>query len=93
MLLTPEQRIQRARSLLATALALALVKAGATVHSMPGEFHLTIGGEQLNPFTVMLQLSDGAISKEIWLDKCKSLGIEDMALAPAAREDLAAKAE
>jgi Zn-dependent protease with chaperone function len=93
MLLTPEQRIQRARSLLATALALALVQAGATVHSMPGEFHLTIGGEQLNPFTVMLQLSDGAISKEDWLDKCKSLGIEDIALAHATPEVSTAKAE
>jgi len=80
MLLTPAQRIDRARSFLGTALALALVNGGWKVHTSPGEFYLDRNGEQLNPHKVIVQLSDGAISKEEWGTKCKALGIEDLSL-------------
>ena len=66
MLLRPDQRIERARSLLATALGLTLVNNGWTLHSRPGEFYLTRGAEQLDPHNLIRQLSDGAISKECW---------------------------
>ena len=84
MLLTPEQRIERARSLLSTGLALALVKNGWTLHSRPGEFHLDRGDEQLDPYKLILQLSGGAISRDAWAKKCKDFGIEDISLAAAA---------
>jgi len=93
MLLTPAQRIERARSLLSTALALALVHHGWKLHSPPGEFHLERGEEQLNPYQLMPQLSDGVISKEAWLTKCKTLGIEDIALANGAERAGTAKQE
>ena len=84
MLLTPEQRIQRTRSLLVTALGLALVNRGWTIHCSPGQFHLGHGEEQLNPRTLVLQISDGTISKEAWAAKCKALGIGDIPLAVVA---------
>ena len=83
MLLTPQQRIERARSLLSTALALALVTNGWKLYSRPGEFHLDKGDEQINPYQLMPQMSDGAISKEAWLTKCKGLGIEGISLTLA----------
>jgi heat shock protein HtpX len=83
MLLTPEQRIDRARSLLSSALGLALVNSGWKVHSRPGEFHLDHGGEQINPHKLILQIANGTISKEAWKAKCKALGIENIPLAIA----------
>jgi hypothetical protein len=81
MLLTPEQRIGRALSLLSTAFRLALVHNGWKLHSRPGEFCLDRGGAQLDPYELMTQLSDGAVSKGAWLTKCQALGIEDVLLA------------
>ena len=63
MLLTPEQRVEPARSLLSTAFGLALVNSGWKVHSSPGEFHLDWGDEQIDPHKLLLQISDGVISK------------------------------
>jgi heat shock protein HtpX len=83
MLLTPEQRIARARSLLAMAFARALVNNGWAVHSRPGEFYLDRSGQRLQPFILISQLSDGAISKEVWASRCKELGIESIRLAAA----------
>jgi heat shock protein HtpX len=93
MLLTPEQRVERARSLLGTALGLALVNSGWKLHSCPGEFHVDRGDEQINPDKVMLQISDGIISKEAWAAKCKALGIEDIPLTIAAESASATKQE
>jgi heat shock protein HtpX len=91
MLLTPEQRIERARSLLSTALALALVNNGWKLHSRPGEFHLDKGTEQINPYKLMLQLSDGAIAKDAWLTQCRSFEIEDIPLVVASENPGVAK--
>ena len=84
MLLTPEQRIPRARRLLASAFALALVKKGWKLHSLPGEFYLEKNGEQLQPFEVTLQLSDGKISTDAWTETCTRHGIANAELVPAA---------
>jgi heat shock protein HtpX len=80
MLLTPEQRIERARSLLAMGFALALIRGGAKLCSSPGEFHFELGDEQLNPFELVTKLSDGAISRAAWEEKCRKLGIENLPL-------------
>jgi Zn-dependent protease with chaperone function len=84
MLLTPEQRIQRARSLLGMAFALALVNTGWNLHARPGEFHLERGDEPVNPFALIEQLSHGNISKDAWAERVCKLGIEDLPLAPVA---------
>jgi len=83
MLLTPEQRVERARSLLGTAFALALINNGWTLHSLPGDLHVECGGERLNPFQLTHQLSNAAMSKEDWAQKCRKWGIEDVQLATA----------
>src|ERR1700722_5053283 len=93
MRLTPEQRIGRARYLLSTAFALALVHNGWKLHSRPGEFHLDRRDEQLDPYKLMTKLSDGAISKEAWLTKCQARGIEDLPLAKIADDSAETKQE
>jgi len=93
MLLTREQRVERARSLLSTALGLALVNNGWKVHSSPGEFHLDRGDEQIDPHRLVLEISDGVISKEAWAMKCKALGIDGIPLVIAAESASAAKQE
>jgi heat shock protein HtpX len=87
MLLSPEQRVARARSLLGTAFGLALVNNGWTLHSRPGEFYLNRGDDQIEPYKLILQLSDSAISKEAWAARCKELGIESIAFAATGRSD------
>jgi hypothetical protein len=84
MLLTPEQRVARARSLLGTAFGLALINNGWTLHSRPGEFHLDREEEQIHPYKVIQELSDGAISKEAWAAKCVKLNIEGVPFAAEA---------
>jgi hypothetical protein len=80
MLLTPEQRVERARSLLGMALGLALVNNGWTLHSRPGEFYLSCGNNRVNPFELILLISDGKISKDAWMAKCAELGIAGLSL-------------
>jgi Zn-dependent protease with chaperone function len=87
MLLRPEQRVERARLLLSAAFGLALVDHGWTVHSRPGNFHLDHGANQLHPHKLVLQLSDGAISKEAWATRCKEMGITGIPIAAAAKND------
>lgn len=81
MLLRPDQRIERARSLLSVALGLTLVNNGWTLHSRPGEFYLSRGHEQVDPNDLVRQLSDGAISKEAWPAKCREMGISGISFA------------
>ena len=88
MLLRPDQRIERARSLLATALGLTLVNNGWTLHSRPGEFYLSRGDEQVDPHDLVRQLSNGAISREAWAAKCTDMGIADISFASATMNDV-----
>lgn len=83
MLLTPEQRVARARHLVSTAFALALVNNGWTLHSLPGVFHLEKNGEQLQPFELIVQISDGMIRGEAWTEMCSKHEIGSIELAPA----------
>ena len=79
-LLRPDQRIERARSLLATALGLLLVRKGWQLHSCPGEYYLSRGDEKVNPNRLLQELSDGSISKEAWATKAKEMGIDGLTL-------------
>lgn len=81
MLLTPGQRCERARFLLASGFALALVENGWTVNSAPGSFLLSRGKDQLDPFDIIRQLSAGEMKTEMWAAKCKALEIENLPFA------------
>jgi hypothetical protein len=83
MLLTPEQRVARARSLVAMALGLCLTRHGWELHSGPGTLQLERANNQLHPFKVVLRLSDGEVSKEGWMARCQELGIENIPLVSA----------
>ena len=78
--LTPEQRVQRARLLVGSALGLALIRQGWTMHLRPGEHFLRYGNEQLEPFKTVLELSEGTTSADAWRAKCERLGIADVPL-------------
>jgi hypothetical protein len=83
MLLTPPQRVERARQLLATAVALALVTNGWRLHSRPGEFHLEKNTDRLNPYKLIGELSNGTLSSDSWTTKSKELGIDSIPLTLA----------
>ncbi|HZV87399.1 MAG TPA: M48 family metallopeptidase [Candidatus Binatus sp.] len=81
MLLTPQQRAQRAGQLLAMALGLALLEKGWKLEAQPGSFFLAKGADRINTFTLMDELVEGKVSPENWVKMCDELGITDLALA------------
>ena len=81
MLLTPQQRTQRAGQLLAMALGLALLEKGWTLDAQPGWFFLGKGADRINTFTLMDELVEGKVLPENWVKMCDELGITDLALA------------
>lgn len=83
MLLSPEQRLERARSLLAMALGTALIQRGWVLHSRPGELYIEREGQRINPFLLIHRLSDGQITAEEWSAKSRELGIDDKSLGVA----------
>jgi len=80
MLLSPEQRTQRAAFLFAIGLGLSLIDHGWTLHKQPGVFHFQRGEEQLNPFVIVEQLQSGSLSPQDWVLRCRALGIAQIAL-------------
>ncbi len=81
MLLTPQQRTQRAGQLLAMALGLALLEKGWKLEAQPGSFFLANGVDRINTFTLMDDLMKGKVSPENWVKMCDELGNADLALA------------
>lgn len=81
MLLTPQQRAQRAGQLLAMALGLALLEKGWKLEAQPGSFFLRKGADRINTFTLMDEFVEGKVSPENWVKMCDELGITDLALA------------
>jgi len=86
MLLTPEQRIERARSLVGSAVGLAMVHNGWKLHAGPAVFYLEKEGEQVDPFQVVRQLSEGTLSSTDWKTRCQTLGISDIPVASTKTE-------
>jgi heat shock protein HtpX len=80
MLLSPPQRTVRAGSLFATALALALIRAGWELQVQPAIFHIRRGDQELNPFDAVEQLMNGKLSRDAWVARCRDLGISQLAL-------------
>jgi heat shock protein HtpX len=85
MLLTPDQRAQRAGQLFAAALTLALIENRWELKVQPGIFQLRRGTDDLNPFAAVAELRAGKLSREDWVRQCKTLGISQLALSAAER--------
>ena len=80
MLLTPEQRTQRAGGLLASALALTMLDKGWELESQPGQFYFHRGGERIDVFALIDELIAGKLSGEVWAARCDELGIRGASL-------------
>jgi len=83
MLLSPPQRTARAGRLFASALALALIRAGWELQRQPAIFHLRRGDQEFNPFDAIDQLMAGKLSREAWAARCHEIGISQLVLLPA----------
>ena len=87
MLLTPEQRSQRAAELLGIALGLVLVDHGWILFAQPGQLCLRRDEEEINPFAMVDDALAGKITREAWIERCQTMGIAGCRLttpAPAA---------
>jgi Zn-dependent protease with chaperone function len=84
MLLTPQQRTQRAGQLLGMALGLALLEKGWELEAQPASFFLGKGSDRINTFVLMDELIEGKTTAEGWAGMCKELGIADLELTFAA---------
>lgn len=82
MLLTPEQRGQRAAHALAIGLALVMLENGWELHCSPGIFHLQLGERTINPFFIVDQMMQRKISREAWPAKYQELGLPAAPLFP-----------
>jgi heat shock protein HtpX len=84
MLLTREQRIERAAHVLRAALTVVLCDRGWQIHATPGEFYLECGQSRIAPPEVVAQIRSGTITPIGWSEQCRSLGITDVPLSPSA---------
>jgi hypothetical protein len=78
MLLTRQQRTQRAGDVLGMAFALALVEAGWELRTQPGFLRFQHRDEERNPFQIVQQLATGKLTAADWLARSKALGIEGL---------------
>jgi Zn-dependent protease with chaperone function len=76
MLLTREQRADRAAALLWMAFALALLDAGWELHAQPGDFYLSQGGNKLNPADLVRGLRHGALPAEAYRALVRTYGAD-----------------
>jgi hypothetical protein len=83
-LLTRDQRSDRAASVVQSALILALIQNGWTLHAKPGFVSLASGDMQLEPGRIFPQLRSGILKKEDWLTYCEKAGIGQWPLATLA---------
>lgn len=82
MLLTREQRIERAAHLLRVAFTVALCEAGWHLHTSPGQFYLELDEQRISPTEIVNQMRSGAITKAGWAARCSALGISEVPLSP-----------
>ena len=80
MLLTPQQRAERAGQLLGMALGLALLERGWELEAQPGSFYLHRGADRINTSEMVQELAAGKISADDWAKRCSELGITDVSL-------------
>jgi hypothetical protein len=75
MLLSPPQRTARAGVPFASALALAMIRAGWELQVAPAVFRIHRGDLEFNPFDSINQLMAGKLSREDWVARCREFGI------------------
>ena len=80
ILLTPEQRAQRAGALLGMAFGLALIEAGWQLYAQPGESYFQHGADKIDPFETVQRLAAGTLTGSDWLERSKALGIDSLLL-------------
>ena len=80
MLLTREQRSERAATLLRFALTLALLDHGWKLQIQPGHFSVQRGDLLLEPPVVITKLQSGELSAQDWSTWCANAGIDDWPL-------------
>ncbi len=83
LLLTREQRSERALSLLWAAFQVALVDAGWEMHTEPGDFYLSRGSDRIAPSALVRSLKSGSTRPEDYLKFVSKLEIGQLPLAPA----------
>ena len=86
MLLSPEQRAERAAYLLGAALALTMIERGWELHFAPAELYLRRGEEKVNPFRGIAKLRAGEIAREKWASEYGLHEFGGVALAMAGRK-------
>jgi heat shock protein HtpX len=84
MLLTWEQRSQRAVELIGVALGLVLIDHDWILVAQPGQLCMKRGEEEINPFTIAADVLAGRITREAWVERCHSLGISGCRMAKSA---------
>jgi Zn-dependent protease with chaperone function len=83
MLLTRDQRAERAAALLWMGLAVALLDHGWELHAQPGDFYLQQGRERINPADLVRRMRQGIMSAEGYRDLIRHLGVAELRLAPS----------
>jgi hypothetical protein len=87
LLLTRDQRIERAAGVIRSAFTLALLDHGWTLHAQPGYFFIEKDDLRIEPAILLPKLRSGALSREAWSIYCQKAG---MAAWPLARQANAA---
>lgn len=80
MLLTHEQRTQRAEFLLGAGLALTLLENGWELKAQPGVFRFQKGSASFSPFALIRELIEGKLTRESWQNRCQELGLSPQPL-------------
>jgi hypothetical protein len=83
MLLTREQRNERALDLFGVAVGQILVENGWMVRAKPGVFSLERDSTSIQPVVIVHELAAGKITAEAWVRQMNELGILDCSLSSA----------
>jgi Zn-dependent protease with chaperone function len=74
VLLTREQRTERAANLLSTALALQLIDQGWTLRIDPGQMSLDSGDSRVIPAECIAEIRSGKMTRDAWREWCQAIG-------------------
>ncbi len=84
LLLTRDQRIERAAGVIRSAFTLALLDHGWTLHAQPGYFFIEKNDLRLEPAILLAKLRSGEFTREAWSVYCEKAGIAGWPLAQQA---------
>jgi hypothetical protein len=81
MLLSRDQRADRAAALLWMGFALALLDHGWQLHAQPGDFYLAHGREKINPADLVRRMRLGIMSADGYRDLVRHFGVAELVLS------------